>query len=181
VRIHCRFNILAPLVADFISADYPYLRQITECPADLLIGSLERRFLRRMSHRLRLYIESDLQIINGVRRRTKPWHLVSMMLHGESKERWSARLSPTACTLSRTSPAPGCWRGSSSSCHTSGPPNAWRRTTLLYPFHIPFIVFRGFGLRPAGLSWRCFRWKTGSNPARRVFAHRSCRMGKRAL
>jgi hypothetical protein len=44
VRIHCRFNILAPLVADFISADYPYLRQITECAADLVIGSLERRF-----------------------------------------------------------------------------------------------------------------------------------------
>jgi hypothetical protein len=46
VRIHCHFNILALLVADFISADYPYLRQITECAADLVIGSLERRFLR---------------------------------------------------------------------------------------------------------------------------------------
>ena len=31
MRIHCHFNILAPLVADFISADYPYLRHITEC------------------------------------------------------------------------------------------------------------------------------------------------------
>jgi hypothetical protein len=41
VGIHCRFNILAPLVADFISADYPYLRQLTECAADLAIGSLE--------------------------------------------------------------------------------------------------------------------------------------------
>jgi|ERR1700722_640211 len=92
VRIHCRFNILAPLVADFISADYPYLRQITECAADLVIGSLERRFLRRMSLRLRLYIESDLQIINGVRRRKKPWRLVSMMLHGESKERRSVSM-----------------------------------------------------------------------------------------
>jgi hypothetical protein len=56
VRIHCRFNSLAPLVADLISADYPYLRQITECAADLVVGSLERRFLRRMSHGLRLYI-----------------------------------------------------------------------------------------------------------------------------
>jgi hypothetical protein len=35
-----------------ISADYRYLRQITECAPDLVIGSLERRFLRRMSHRL---------------------------------------------------------------------------------------------------------------------------------
>jgi len=25
VRIHCCFNTLAPLAADFISADYPYL------------------------------------------------------------------------------------------------------------------------------------------------------------
>ena len=52
VRIHCHFNILAPLAADFISADYPYLRQIRECAADLVIGLLERRFLGRMSHRL---------------------------------------------------------------------------------------------------------------------------------
>jgi hypothetical protein len=94
VRIHCRFNILAPLVTDFIYADYPYLRQITECAADLVIGSLERRFLRRMSHRLWLYIESDLQIY-GVRRRKKPWRLVSMMLHGESKERWSVSMDQT--------------------------------------------------------------------------------------
>jgi hypothetical protein len=43
---------LAPLAADFISADYPYLRQITECAADLVIGSLEGRFPRRMNHRL---------------------------------------------------------------------------------------------------------------------------------
>jgi hypothetical protein len=35
-HIHCRFNILAPLAADFISADYPYLRQITECAVDLI-------------------------------------------------------------------------------------------------------------------------------------------------
>jgi hypothetical protein len=35
VRIHCLFNILAPLAADFISANYPYLRQITECAADM--------------------------------------------------------------------------------------------------------------------------------------------------
>jgi hypothetical protein len=41
---------------------------------------------------LGLYIESDLQIINGVRRRKKPWRLVSMMLHGESKERWSVSM-----------------------------------------------------------------------------------------
>jgi len=45
VRIHCRFNILASLAADFISADYPYLRQITQCAADLVIDpSLERRY-----------------------------------------------------------------------------------------------------------------------------------------
>ena len=50
-RIRCRFNILAPLAADLISADYPNLRQITECAADLMIGSLERRFLGRMSLR----------------------------------------------------------------------------------------------------------------------------------
>jgi hypothetical protein len=31
---------------------------------------------------LGLSIESDLQIMNGVRRRKKPWHRVSMMLHG---------------------------------------------------------------------------------------------------
>ena len=41
------FNILAPLAADLISADYPKLRQITECAADLMIDSRERRFLRR--------------------------------------------------------------------------------------------------------------------------------------
>jgi hypothetical protein len=41
---------------------------------------------------LGLYIESDLQIINGVRRRKKPWHRVSMVLHGESKERWSVSM-----------------------------------------------------------------------------------------
>ena len=35
-HIHFRFNILAQLAADFISADYPYLRQITECAADLI-------------------------------------------------------------------------------------------------------------------------------------------------
>ena len=34
VRIHFRFNILTPIAADFISADYPYLREITECAAD---------------------------------------------------------------------------------------------------------------------------------------------------
>jgi hypothetical protein len=51
-RIHCRFNILAPLAADFISADYPYLRRIAECAADLVIRSLERHMLRRMTHRL---------------------------------------------------------------------------------------------------------------------------------
>jgi hypothetical protein len=36
-RIHCRFNILVPIAADFISANYPYLhlRQITECAADM--------------------------------------------------------------------------------------------------------------------------------------------------
>jgi hypothetical protein len=34
-RIHCCFNTLAPAAADSISADYPYLRQITECAADL--------------------------------------------------------------------------------------------------------------------------------------------------
>jgi hypothetical protein len=38
---------------------------------------------------LGLYIEFDIQIINGVHRRKKPWRPVSMMLHGESKERWS--------------------------------------------------------------------------------------------
>jgi hypothetical protein len=39
---------LAPLAADFISADYPYLRQITECASYLVIDpSLERRLLRR--------------------------------------------------------------------------------------------------------------------------------------
>jgi hypothetical protein len=43
---------LAPLAADLTSADYPNLRQITECATDLMIGSLERRFLGRMSHRL---------------------------------------------------------------------------------------------------------------------------------
>jgi|HubBroStandDraft_5_1064220.scaffolds.fasta_scaffold82205_2 hypothetical protein len=34
VRIHFRFNTLTPIAADFISADYPYLREITECAAD---------------------------------------------------------------------------------------------------------------------------------------------------
>ena len=96
MRIHCHFNILAPLVADFISADYPYLRQITECAADLVIGSLERRFLRRMSHRLRLYIESDLQIINGVRRRKKPWRLVS-----PEKEAMASRFNDAAWRVER--------------------------------------------------------------------------------
>jgi hypothetical protein len=39
---------LASLAADFISVDYPYLRQITECAADLVIDPLlERRLLRR--------------------------------------------------------------------------------------------------------------------------------------
>ena len=33
------FNMLAPLAAEFISADYPYLRQITECAADLVRSS----------------------------------------------------------------------------------------------------------------------------------------------
>jgi hypothetical protein len=60
VRIHCHFNILALLVADFISADYPYLRQITECAADLVIGSLERRFLRRVRHRLHSTIRQEM-------------------------------------------------------------------------------------------------------------------------
>jgi hypothetical protein len=42
-----RINARA-LAADFTSADYPYLRQITECAADWVIDpSLERRFLRR--------------------------------------------------------------------------------------------------------------------------------------
>jgi hypothetical protein len=42
------FQYLDPLAADFISADYPYLCQITECAADLVIDpSLERRLLRR--------------------------------------------------------------------------------------------------------------------------------------
>ena len=41
---------------------------------------------------LGLYIESDLQIIHGVHRRKKPWRPVSMMLHGESKERWSVSM-----------------------------------------------------------------------------------------
>ena len=36
MRVHFHFNILAPLAADSISADYPYLRQITECAADLV-------------------------------------------------------------------------------------------------------------------------------------------------
>jgi hypothetical protein len=31
----CGFNTLVPLAADFISANYPYLRQITKCAADL--------------------------------------------------------------------------------------------------------------------------------------------------
>jgi hypothetical protein len=60
VRIYCHFNILAPLAADFIFADYPYLRQITECAADLVIGSLERRFLRRMSHRSHFDVDRDV-------------------------------------------------------------------------------------------------------------------------
>jgi hypothetical protein len=34
-RSHCLFNILASLAADSISVNYPYLRQITECAADM--------------------------------------------------------------------------------------------------------------------------------------------------
>jgi hypothetical protein len=34
-RIYCCFNTLAPLAADFISANYPYLRQITASAADM--------------------------------------------------------------------------------------------------------------------------------------------------
>ena len=55
------FQYLGSACGGLISADYPYLRQTTECAADLVIGSLERRFQRRMSHRLQLYIQSDLQ------------------------------------------------------------------------------------------------------------------------
>lgn len=36
-RIHLSFNSLARLAADFISIDYPHLRHITECGADLVI------------------------------------------------------------------------------------------------------------------------------------------------
>jgi hypothetical protein len=55
---------------------------------------LERAYNQRDSTYwlLGLYIESDLQIINGVHRRKKPWRPVSMMLHGESKERWSVSM-----------------------------------------------------------------------------------------
>ena len=54
-HILCLFNSLTPLAADLISADYPNLRQITECAADLMIGSLEKTFpgtYEPMSHRL---------------------------------------------------------------------------------------------------------------------------------
>ena len=55
---------------------------------------LERAYNQRDSTYwlLGLYIESDLQIINGIHRRKKPWRPVSMMLHGESKERWSVSM-----------------------------------------------------------------------------------------
>jgi hypothetical protein len=55
---------------------------------------LERAYNQRDSTYwlLGLYMESDLQIINGVHRRKKPWRPVSMMLHGESKERWSVSM-----------------------------------------------------------------------------------------
>jgi hypothetical protein len=55
---------------------------------------LERAYNQRDSTYwlLGLYIESDLQIINGIHRRKKPWRSVSMMLHGESKERWSVSM-----------------------------------------------------------------------------------------
>jgi len=36
VRIHCIFNNLDSFAADFISASFCYLRQITECAADLV-------------------------------------------------------------------------------------------------------------------------------------------------
>jgi hypothetical protein len=36
VRIHFRFKILHPFAADSTAADSPYLRQITECAADLV-------------------------------------------------------------------------------------------------------------------------------------------------
>ena len=46
-RIHCRFNILAPLAADFISANYPYLRQITECAADMKLVVSQQTIKRK--------------------------------------------------------------------------------------------------------------------------------------
>jgi len=55
---------------------------------------LERAYNQRDSTYwlLGLYIESDLQIINGVHQRKKPWRPVSMRLDGGSKERWSASM-----------------------------------------------------------------------------------------
>ena len=47
------FQYLGPFEADFISADYPYLRQITECAADLVIGSLENVSCDVLSQRVR--------------------------------------------------------------------------------------------------------------------------------
>jgi hypothetical protein len=41
LRVHCIFNSLPPLAAGLISADYRYLRQITECAEDLVIVRLK--------------------------------------------------------------------------------------------------------------------------------------------
>jgi hypothetical protein len=38
-RIQFRFNILVQLAADFISANYPYLRKITEYAGDMKLVS----------------------------------------------------------------------------------------------------------------------------------------------